>query len=53
MSEIDDMTFKDEAKMDARAQAIQNNPCSTCRAFGSPVCRGHGGGGSAGSSGEG
>jgi hypothetical protein len=32
-------------KKDSRQQAIQNNPCSSCRALGLPICRGHGGGG--------
>ncbi|WP_156812502.1 hypothetical protein [Legionella tunisiensis] len=34
-----------ETQKDARARAIENNPCNMCRAFGLPLCRGHGGGG--------
>ncbi|MGQ3889667.1 hypothetical protein ACQUW5_11610 [Legionella sp. CNM-1927-20] len=35
-------------KQDARIKAIENNPCSLCKALGLPICRGHGGGGSTG-----
>lgn len=34
-----------ETQKDARTRAIENNPCNMCRAFGLPICRGHGGGG--------
>ena len=35
---------------DPRKAAISRNPCSICRASGSPVCKGHGGGAGGGSS---
>ncbi|STX49529.1 Uncharacterised protein [Legionella hackeliae] len=45
MVKLADKESKDkESKKDLRSKAIENNPCSLCRAFGLPVCRGHGGG---------
>ncbi|MCC5015021.1 MULTISPECIES: hypothetical protein [unclassified Legionella] len=39
-----------ETQKDSRTRAIENNPCNMCRAFGLPICRGHGGGGGDGGS---
>jgi hypothetical protein len=33
-----------DKEKDPRAKALENNPCSMCRALGLPVCKGHGGG---------
>lgn len=35
---------KNENKKDGRSKALENNPCSICRALGLPFCKGHGGG---------
>ncbi|MGQ3887824.1 hypothetical protein ACQUW5_02185 [Legionella sp. CNM-1927-20] len=37
-----------EKRKDERANALDSNPCSMCRAMGSTVCKGHGGGGGGG-----
>lgn len=35
-----------ECTMPERSKTVDSNPCGICRAFGFPVCKGHGGGGS-------
>ncbi|MGQ3890274.1 hypothetical protein ACQUW5_14825 [Legionella sp. CNM-1927-20] len=33
-----------ENRNDERSKALDSNPCGICRAMGSPICKGHGGG---------
>jgi len=39
---LTDTRSKKENRNDERSKSIDNNPCGMCRAFGLPICKGHG-----------